>query len=87
MDLELEGKVAVVTGASKGIGLAIAGLLADEGASVVAGALTTDTLDGIDGVTAIELDLVTAGGSERLVAEAVRLHGRLDVLVNKRRRC
>ena len=39
MNLELDDKVAVVTGASKGIGLAITHLLADEGAAVVAGAL------------------------------------------------
>ena len=39
MDLELNGKVAVVTGGSKGIGLAIVRMLAEEGARVVAGAL------------------------------------------------
>ena len=40
MDLELTDKVAVVTGASKGIGLAVTRALADEGARVVAGART-----------------------------------------------
>ena len=48
MDLELSGKVAVVTGASKGIGLAITRALVDEGALVVAGARSTDSLEGIE---------------------------------------
>ena len=47
MDLELTDKVAVVTGASKGIGLAVTKTLVDEGAYVVAGALTTDSHDGL----------------------------------------
>ena len=49
MDLELAGKVAVVTGASKGIGLATVRVLALEGAQVVAGARSIDALRGIDG--------------------------------------
>jgi NAD(P)-dependent dehydrogenase (short-subunit alcohol dehydrogenase family) len=82
MDLELADKVAVVTGASKGIGLAVTQLLAAEGARVIAGARTVDSLLGIDRVTAVEVDLVQADGSARLVREAVRRHGRVDVLVN-----
>jgi NAD(P)-dependent dehydrogenase (short-subunit alcohol dehydrogenase family) len=82
MDLELGGKVAVVTGASKGIGLAVTKALAAEGASVVAGARTVDALDGIDGVTAVSVDLASPGGPEELVAAAVDAHGRVDVLVN-----
>jgi NAD(P)-dependent dehydrogenase (short-subunit alcohol dehydrogenase family) len=82
MNLELAGKVAVVTGGSKGIGLAVVRTLVDEGAEVVAGAITTDALAGIDGVTAIAVDLVEPGGSERLVGEALERYGRLDVLVN-----
>jgi NAD(P)-dependent dehydrogenase (short-subunit alcohol dehydrogenase family) len=82
MDLELADKVAVVTGASKGIGLAVARSLAAEGARVVAGARTVDSMIGIDGVDAIEVDLIEAGGSERLVNEAIERHGRVDILVN-----
>jgi NAD(P)-dependent dehydrogenase (short-subunit alcohol dehydrogenase family) len=82
MDLELNGKVAVVTGASKGIGLAVVHTLAGEGAHVVAGARTVSSLTGIDRVSAIEVDLVEPGGSERLVREAVERHGRVDILVN-----
>jgi NAD(P)-dependent dehydrogenase (short-subunit alcohol dehydrogenase family) len=82
MELGLGGKVAVVTGASKGIGLAVTRLLADEGALVVAGARTTGALAGIEGVSAVAVDLVQADGPERLVTEAVDRHGQIDVLVN-----
>ena len=58
MDLGLEGKVAVVTGASKGIGLAITRSLADEGANVVAGARSTDSLEGLERVSAVPVDLI-----------------------------
>ena len=82
MDLELDDKVAVVTGGSKGIGLAVVRTLAAEGARVVAGARTVDELDGIDGVTPVAVDLVAPDGAERLVGEALERHGRVDVLVN-----
>jgi NAD(P)-dependent dehydrogenase (short-subunit alcohol dehydrogenase family) len=72
MDLELGGKVAVVTGASKGIGLAVVRTLAAEGAAVVAGARTVDALAGLDGVTALEVDLAQPGGPEALVAQRER---------------
>jgi NAD(P)-dependent dehydrogenase (short-subunit alcohol dehydrogenase family) len=82
MDLGLGGKVAVVTGASKGIGLAITRTLADEGALVVAGARGTDTLQGLEGVTPVAVDLAAADGPALLVGRALEQHGRLDVLVN-----
>src|SRR3954447_5542625 len=82
MDLGLTGKVAVVTGASKGIGLAVVRTLVDEGATVVAGARTTGTLEGIDGVTAVAVDLVDPQGPAQLVQRALNEHGRVDVLVN-----
>ncbi len=82
MDLGLAGKVAVVTGANKGIGFAITQALLAEGASVVAGSLSTENLDGLDSVIAVPVDLMAADGPAQLVQRAVDEHGRLDVLVN-----
>jgi NAD(P)-dependent dehydrogenase (short-subunit alcohol dehydrogenase family) len=82
MDLGLAGRVAVVTGASKGIGLAVARALVDEGAHVVAGARTTDTLDVLDGVIAVPVDLAAPDGPALLVRRALDEHGRVDLLVN-----
>jgi NAD(P)-dependent dehydrogenase (short-subunit alcohol dehydrogenase family) len=82
MDLELTDKVAVVTGASTGIGLAVARELAAEGARVVAGARTVAALEGLGGITPFAVDLTDVEGPARLVSHAVERHGRLDVLVN-----
>jgi NAD(P)-dependent dehydrogenase (short-subunit alcohol dehydrogenase family) len=82
MDLDLQRKVAVVTGAGKGIGLAAAKALADEGAQVVAGSLHTDGLDGLKGITPVAVDLSAPDGPAQLVRRATDEHGRLDVLVN-----
>jgi len=82
MDLELQGKTAVVTGASKGIGLAIVEELAAEGANVVAGARTVASLEGRERVTPFAVDLVDPEGPGRLVQHAVDAHGGIDVLVN-----
>jgi NAD(P)-dependent dehydrogenase (short-subunit alcohol dehydrogenase family) len=62
MDLDLDGKVAVVTGAGKGIGLAVTKALADEGAHVVAGSRSTGALDGLKRVTPVAVDLSAADG-------------------------
>ena len=82
MDLDLDGKVAVVTGAGKGIGLAVTKALADEGAHVVAGSRSTGSLDGLKGVTAIAVDLSAAEGPAQLIQCAIEAHGQIDVLVN-----
>ncbi|MFB4301170.1 SDR family NAD(P)-dependent oxidoreductase [Actinomadura sp. NTSP31] len=75
MDLELAGKVVIVTGASAGIGAATARLLADEGAHVVGVARTPPG----DGVAA---DLTDPSAAQRIVDAALDRHGRLDGLVN-----
>jgi NAD(P)-dependent dehydrogenase (short-subunit alcohol dehydrogenase family) len=82
MDLMLTDKVAVVTGASKGIGLAITKALADEGALVVAGARSVASLEGLERVTAVAVDLADPAGPAALVQRALDDHGRIDVLVN-----
>src|SRR6516225_11269743 len=82
MELNLAGKVAVVTGAGKGIGMATTRALADEGAHVVAGSLTTDTLEGLKGVTPVAVDLTGPDGPAQLIRHATEEHGRIDVLVN-----
>ena len=82
MDLDLDGKVAVVTGAGKGIGLAVTRALAAEGAQVVVGSRSTGSLDDIKGVTAVAVDLSSAAGPAQLIARATEAHGQVDVLVN-----
>src|SRR5689334_13553887 len=86
MELHLKDKVAVVTGASKGIGLAVVDRLAREGVKVVAGSRTAspelETLAAEHDVTIVAVDLSTAEGAETLVQEAVERHRRLDILVN-----
>jgi NAD(P)-dependent dehydrogenase (short-subunit alcohol dehydrogenase family) len=82
MDLKLADKVAVVTGANKGIGLAVTEALAAEGALVVAGSRGTENLDGLDRVIVVPVDLSAPDGPGSLVQRAIDEHGRLDVLVN-----
>jgi len=90
MDLELVGKVALVTGSSRGIGLATARALGREGAKVMLCGRTGATLDaaraalGSEGIDAEreQLDLTQAGGPERAVEATIEAFGRLDVLVN-----
>jgi 3-oxoacyl-[acyl-carrier protein] reductase len=86
----LDGKVALVTGAGSGIGAAIAGMFAREGATVVVNDLTLDraraTVDGFAaGVPSGEpaaADVADADAVRAMFAEVRDRHGRLDVLVN-----
>ena len=89
--MNLEGKVAVVTGAATGIGASIAVELARQGASVVVnyhsdntpGQPVVDTIKGSGGkAVAVQADVSTSADVNRLVEEAVSSFGRLDVIVN-----
>ncbi|HTZ71301.1 MAG TPA: SDR family oxidoreductase, partial [Acetobacteraceae bacterium] len=81
----LTGKVAIVTGASSGVGEATARLLAAEGAALVLAARTEAPLrrvaDSIGGL-AVPTDVSRRADLERLVAATVERHGRIDILVN-----
>ncbi|HEV7963301.1 MAG TPA: SDR family oxidoreductase [Actinoplanes sp.] len=80
MDLGLAGKAAVVTGASKGIGLAVVRALVAEGVEVTAGARHFDGMPA--GVREFAVDLSTPDGPGRLIKDAFSAYGRLDLLVN-----
>ncbi len=86
MDLHLTGKAAVVTGASKGIGLAIARAFAEEGVRVVAAARErTDALTELADryqTRFISVDLTTPEGPKRMMDEAVEALDGLDILIN-----
>jgi 3-hydroxy acid dehydrogenase / malonic semialdehyde reductase len=76
----LEGKSAVVTGASSGIGAATAGALAAEGARVVGGARRVDRI--APPVTPLELDVTDPESCERFVQAASETLNGIDILVN-----
>ncbi|MFE2629266.1 SDR family NAD(P)-dependent oxidoreductase, partial [Streptomyces sp. NPDC059374] len=83
MSTELQGRTAVVTGASKGIGLAVVEALAQAGARVVAGSRTaSERLESLveeGSVTWVPVDLAEPRAAEELVAAA---GGGIDVRVN-----
>lgn len=89
---ELEGQVAIVTGAAGGIGAGIVRSLSEAGASVVLTDYDAERLDAAeraaleyadrDAIAAIEADVTAKADVTRLAAEAIERFGRLDVLVN-----
>jgi hypothetical protein len=82
----LDGRVAVVTGASSGLGARFARVLHGAGATVVVSARRADRLEALvaelDGAVAIPCDVADGSSIERLVEEVAGSLGRIDVLVN-----
>jgi ribitol 2-dehydrogenase len=86
MDKSLSGKVAVVTGASSGIGLATARALADAGALLVVAARSTEKLEqaarDLGGVaTAITTDVTSTKDVDHLIDTTIDLHGHIDIVI------
>ena len=92
MDLELRDKVAIVTGSSRGLGLASARALVSEGCRVTLTARGAEALEraaaelgvntGHDRVLAVAADVSTETGAAEVVSRTVERFGRLDILVN-----
>lgn len=79
--MRLSGKVALVTGASRGIGLGIVEQFVEEGAKVYAGSTSNPAGVYPAGVTGIKLDVASEDDWKRVVAQIVAEQGRIDVLV------
>ena len=81
----LEGRVALVTGASRGLGFAMAKALADNGAQVIVNARSKDELEVAAariGGTALAFDVTDAKAARSALEGIVSRHGKLDILVN-----
>jgi 2-deoxy-D-gluconate 3-dehydrogenase len=87
IDLELKGKTAIITGASRGLGRAAAIALLEQGANVLAAARSVGQLEELqsvnpENVLAAPCDMQDLSAVARLPAQAIERFGRLDIVVN-----
>lgn len=86
MAMEIKDKVVIITGASSGIGLATAKLLAQKGAKLVLAARSKDKLDKLAAelpdAIAIQTDMAKTDSIKQMVEQACKHYGRIDVLIN-----
>jgi len=87
--IDLSGKVAIVTGASRGIGRTVATVLASRGAYVVAAARGDNAASTVAAIQAAgkqaevaSLEVTDAGSIDAMIAAVLERHGRIDILVN-----
>jgi 3-oxoacyl-[acyl-carrier protein] reductase len=87
--MDLSGRIAIVTGASRGIGRSIAVMMAARGAHVIAAARGDNAVPVADEIAAAggraeaqSIDVTEAGAADALIGSAMRTHGRVDILVN-----
>jgi 3-oxoacyl-[acyl-carrier protein] reductase len=89
MDLQLEGKCALVTGSSRGLGKTMVKALADEGAKVIVHGRNREAAEAVahsigdsDRVAVVLGDLAEEGGADRIAEQARAAFGQVDILVN-----
>lgn len=81
--MKIEGAVSLVTGGAKGLGLAIANHLVEQGSRVVVVDRDNDALSGLpEKIVGYQLDVTSPNEAKAVVSEIVKQHGNIDILVN-----
>jgi short-subunit dehydrogenase len=85
-NMEIKGKIVIVTGASQGIGLATAKLLSEKGAKIILAARSEDLIKNLEkelpGSVAIKTDVTKEEDVKNLIRKTINKFGRIDILIN-----